>query len=167
MTSTTRLPEPSIRGRLVRFGLGLAIALSLLLTPPVELTDPDGLFWMLLAIAIWEIPGLWETALDLAAGRTVAAVAVTGGLVIGVGSLLAGNEFWSAPLQWYSYAWMTLVLGIQSISFAVAAVIATPGCEWRALPHLIARLRGDRVTPFAACQLHIERLDRASRSRGP
>lgn len=151
----------------MRLVLGLMIALSLFLTTPADLTDPDGLLWILLGIAAWEIPALWEVMLDLPGGRTIAAVALASGLVIGGGSLIAGQNFWSAPLQWYSYAWLTVVLGIQSISFVVAAAIATPGCEWRALPHLIARLRGDRVIPFAACQLHIERLDRASRWRSP
>lgn len=147
--------------------MGLGIAFSLLLTPPGDLTDPDGLLWALLGIAIWEVPALWETMLDLPAGRTVAAVAVVSGLVIGVASLLAGNDFWSTPLQWYAYVWLAAVLGIQSVSFVVAAAIATPGCEWRALPHLVARLRGETVIPFAACQLHLERLDRTSPSRRP
>lgn len=38
--------------------------------------------------------------------------------------------------------WMSYVFGHLGVSFVVAAIIRTPGCEMRGLPHLWSKLTG-------------------------
>lgn len=150
----------------MRVGIGLGMAVLLLLTPPVEMPDPDGLFWILLAVAVWETAGLWQTLLGLRKGWVATGVLALVGVVLALIGTVVGSPFWSAALQMFAYTWMAGVLGLQAVSFLVAGVISTPGCEWRAIPHLIAILRGRQVR-FASCSLHLESLDRNEAPRDP
>ena len=50
---------------------------------------------------------------------------------------LFGQEFTAFLMLWMSY-----VFGHLGVSFVVAAIIRTPGCEMRGLPHLWSRITG-------------------------
>jgi hypothetical protein len=62
-------------------------------------------------------------------------------------------------LGWLVYVLIVTVDGLLALSFLLAAALRTPGCEWRALPHLRARLSGEK-TAFHPCAIYLHRLDR-------
>lgn len=61
-------------------------------------------------------------------------------------------------LGWFMYMVVVVVIGLMALSFYLAALLRTPGCEWRAIPHLIAKARGVE-TKFHACSIYLHRLD--------
>jgi len=61
-------------------------------------------------------------------------------------------------LGWYCYAIAVAVNAAWSMSFGLAGVLGTPGCEWGALRHLVALARG-REFISNECSLGLGRLD--------
>ncbi len=59
---------------------------------------------------------------------------------------------------------MTYVYGHLGISFILAAFLATPGCEMRALPHLLGMIAGGEAREHC-CPGFIEHIDRWERQR--
>ena len=55
---------------------------------------------------------------------------------------LAHGQAWTQPLGWLLVAWLIYTFAHLGISFVLAAVLATPGCEMRAIPHLFTLLSG-------------------------
>jgi hypothetical protein len=53
-----------------------------------------------------------------------------------------------------------LVFGALSVSFPVAIVMRTPGCELNAVPRLVARLRGTTDEETRRCLLGVDLLDK-------
>ena len=152
--------RPGSIGRLVRALLGLGILSGLLLTSPQELADPDGLFWLLTAFAIWALPHIFTIGFNQEWGRWPQLVLGVLALVsIGMDWFLY-HAFWAPPLAWFLYALDWLVLGSLAGSYLLASLLATPGCEWRALPDLIARLKGKQLHDPHYCPMGLDRLDR-------
>lgn len=143
----------------MRLLLGLSLLAGLLLTSPAELSDPDGLFWLLSLYALWSLHHLFDVLLDRDWGRLpqgifLVLVAVAGGL-----DFLLYGRVWAAPLAWLVYLVDLVVLGGLAGSFLLAAIWRVPGCEWRALPYLIAQARDQPFEPHP-CSLYLHRLDR-------
>jgi hypothetical protein len=159
--------RPGLIGRLVRALLGLGILLGMLLTSPQELADPDGLFWLLTAFAIWALPHIFTIALNRRWGRWPQIVSgVLVAATIGFDWLLY-HAFWALPLAWLLYMIDWLVLGALAGSYLLASLLATPGCEWRALPDLYARLSGKRFQSPHRCPMGLDRLDHWEARRKP
>jgi hypothetical protein len=57
------------------------------------------------------------------------------------------------------FVWLLYTLGHLGVSFVLAAVIATPGCEMRSLPQLGAKLRR-RTTDMHYCPGILTPVDR-------
>jgi hypothetical protein len=88
---------------------------------------------------------------------------VAGAVVLGSVGYLASGEVWTTALAAWVYAGDLLVFGALSVSFPVAIVMRTPGCELNALPRLVARLRGGSDAETRRCLLGVDLLDRQSR----
>ena len=74
-------------------------------------------------------------------------------------SYLTDGTVWSPALGWFVYIWITYVSGHLGISFLLAALLATPGCEMRAIPHLYMLVTG-RETQEHYCPGHLDKLDK-------
>jgi hypothetical protein len=87
-------------------------------------------------------------------GLWPAVVFLAGGAAIG----LAGAGVWNPVLAGWTYAGDLLAWGALAVSFPVAIVTRSPGCELGALPWLLAgRERG--AAPRRGCAVGLDRLD--------
>jgi hypothetical protein len=77
-----------------------------------------------------------------------------------VGGYLASREIWTTALAAWVYAGDLVVFGALAVSFPVAIVTRTPGCEFNALPRLVARLRGTADEETRRCLLGVDLLDK-------
>jgi hypothetical protein len=84
---------------------------------------------------------------------------VPGAAAIGSVGYLASGEIWTTALAVWVYAGDLLVFGALSVSFPVAIVTRTPGCEFNAMPRLVARLRGTSDEETRRCILGVDLLD--------
>lgn len=157
------IPRPGPIGRAVRFGWGVLLA--------VVVWNAIDHSWVFLGT---EIP-YWTTWIGVAIALLVTPYVVNIGwgrnwrsaprlvviLVIGVGmvaSRLILGFWWSEALGWAVLVWYVYVFGHLGISFLLAAILATPGCEMRAIPHLWTIATG-RQTLEHVCPGHIARVD--------
>ncbi|MGH9251055.1 MAG: hypothetical protein ACRD0W_16260, partial [Acidimicrobiales bacterium] len=58
------------------------------------------------------------------------------------------------------YAGDIVVFGALSVSFPVAIAARTPGCEFNAMPRLVARVRGAPDEETRRCILGVDLLDK-------
>jgi hypothetical protein len=80
--------------------------------------------------------------------------------VMGTAGYLATGDVWTTPLATWVFAADILVFTALVVSFPVAIVTRTPGCEFNAIPRLVARLRGRVDEETRRCLLRIDAFDR-------
>jgi hypothetical protein len=157
------LPSPGPIGLAIRVILG-AIAIYafidlagewnvFLRTDPIESERYFTVFTLCLLADVFNIGlrrrwGAWPVVVLLA----VAAV-------MGTTGYLASGEIWTTPLTTWVYAADVLVFAALAVSFPVAIVTRTPGCEFNAIPRLVAWLRGTADEETRRCLLRIDALD--------
>jgi hypothetical protein len=93
----------------------------------------------------------------------VAAVVIAAGCVViagSVGQLLFGR-IWGFPLADLVWWFDILMLGQETLAFALAIALGTPGCEIGVWPELIGRLQSTRTAPVSglACIIGLNLLD--------
>ncbi len=171
------LVRPGWIGRLVRLALGfLTLKLFADLLRFEVLMDrgdtgltssqvPDQLFfWLLMAFFFWILPHVvnigfgtsWRRGPQVVVGGVSAAVAAFG--------LVVHGSAWTEALGWVLLVWLLYESLHLGASFVLAAALATPGCEMRALPELWSRVRG-RASAEHYCPGFLDGLDRWERSR--
>jgi hypothetical protein len=97
--------------------------------------------------------GVWPTV-----------VFVVGGAAIGGAGLLMAGEVWTPVLAGWVYAGDLLVMAALAVSFPVAIVTRSPGCELDALTRLIVGPR-DEAVKRRGCAVGLDRLDRWETAR--
>jgi hypothetical protein len=97
--------------------------------------------------------GLWPAVAFLA-----------GGAAIGLIGSLAGGGVWNPVLAGWTYAGDLLAWGALAVSFPVAIVTRSPGCELGALPWLLGGRKGE-AAPRRGCAVGLDRLDAWEASR--
>ncbi len=161
------LHPPGAVGRLVRFALGAS-----LLWLTYRLSVDSGLedltrwqfnFWVL--FALWLFPAVVNIGFGRVWGHWFPRVAiVTTGLAAALASYPSHGTVAGPSLWWVVVPWMIYTFGHLGLSFVLAAAQATPGCEMRAIPHLIGRItRRPRAEHY--CPGFLDRLDRWERGR--
>ena len=75
------------------------------------------------------------------------------------------GTWWAPPLGLFVLAWLIYFAAHLGLSFILSALLATPGCEMRAIPHLWT-LSTRRPTKEHYCPSFIDRLDRWEANRG-
>ena len=52
------------------------------------------------------------------------------------------GSIWAQPMGAVAFVWLVYVYAHLSVSFLLSAILATPGCEMRAIPHLVSLITG-------------------------
>ena len=142
------LPRPGPIGRLLRFALGLLCLsfVSGLLDVSGNLVDNQGRVQELLWNGILPSLFLISYVVNIGYSRSwkkwpafVSAVVLL--TISGLGYLLEGS-FESAVFARTIWIWELYLFGHLTVSFLLAALIGTPGCEMRALHDVYSRISG-------------------------
>ncbi|NNK48221.1 MAG: hypothetical protein HKP01_05050 [Gemmatimonadetes bacterium] len=163
------IPKPGPVGRAVRLGWGILLVAAVWNAVRYHFVflDSDIPYWTTwigIAIALMVTPYVvnigwgrnWRSV-----PRLVAMLGIGAGVIA---SRLFLGAWWSEALGWAVLVWYVYTLGHLGISFLLAAVLATPGCEMRAIPHLWTTVTG-RPTREHICPGHIARVDSWERAR--
>ena len=157
------LPKPGVIGRIARLllgGLCLYPVLIFWMQPGalVRSAVPHWSTWVAILYAVY----LFPPVVNIGFGVSWKAWPryVDGGLIVlgVVAGWLVGDSWWTPVLG--RYVWLTVfyVFGHLGLSFLLSAVIATPGCEMRAIPHLWTLVTG-RATREHYCPGFLDRVD--------
>lgn len=159
-----QLPKPGPIGRLGRLVLG---ALSLMFVSSavqfsqafITLSHIDPLMYaIVIAITFWVLPEVVDLGLTVGWGRRLR-WAILGLCAAAIGlDLILYKEFWGPPLGIILFIVSVLTHTYLGTSHVLAALIATPGCEMRAIPHLAALVRG-KSTEAVVCPGHWSAVD--------
>lgn len=160
------LAPPGWIGRSVRLLVGLWLLLALYSLAGfgwevfVVAGPPSGwTWWAFIAIAFWITPPVVNIGFTRDwSGRPRAVIAAVAGFAI-VLDLSFYGTWWAPPLGAFVWLWLVYFSAHLGVSFVLAAVLATPGCEMRAIPHLWTRLTG-RSTAEHYCPSFLDRIDR-------
>lgn len=160
------LARPGPIGRIVRAVLG-ALCLWLVWqlaadSAIADLSNPS--FWFLALLALSLAPYVVNIGFGIEWGawpRIASAIVIIAAAVVSY--LMAGS-----PLGYGLWAtvtiWMIYVYAHLGVSFLLAAVLATPGCEMRAIPHLLG-LVFKQTAREHYCPGFIDNVDRWEHSR--
>ncbi len=161
---------PGPIGRAVRLILGLLllwVVYRLLFRSDVtDLLHPS--FWFGIIIALWVGPAVISIGWGREwTNRQIRLLAVFLGIALAALSYLMDGNPAGRLVWWYVLLFQVYVFGHLGICFVLASVLATPGCEMRAIPHLYGLLTG-RDRDEHPCPSFIGNLDRweAGRQKG-
>jgi len=155
--------RPGSVGLLIRVVLGAAAVYALveLATQWDSFRDQDLIesdFWFITLFTLF-IPEVFNIGLRRRWGVWPLVVFLAGAAAIGSASYLAARELWTTALAAWVSAGDLLVFAALSVSFPVAIVARTPGCELNAMPRLVARLRSTSDAETRRCILGMDLLD--------
>lgn len=166
------LSRPRFIGRAVRFLIGawLLWALYILLrhgwTILVDTSPPNRIeWWLFIMIAFWLTPQVVNIGFTRNWQRAPQIVIVTLAALATVIDLVVYGTWWAPPLGLLVLAWLVYFSAHLGLSFVLSALVATPGCEMRAMPHLWTLATG-RPTKEHHCPSFIDRIDRWEANRG-
>ena len=156
--------RPGPVGLLIRVVLGTAAVYALveLLTKwdifrDQNLIESD--FWFITLFTLCLLADVFNIGLRRRWGPWPIVVFLAGAVVLGSASYLAAGEIWTTALAAWVYAGDLLVFAALTVSFPVAIATRTPGCEFNALPRLVARLRGTADEETRRCLLGVDLFD--------
>jgi hypothetical protein len=117
-------------------------------------------FWFVTVFTVCLLADVFNIGLRRRWGVWPIVVFLAGAAAIGSASYLAAGEIWTTALAAWVYAGDLVVFAALSVSFPVAIVMRTPGCELNALPKLVARLRGTADEETRRCLLGVDLFDK-------
>jgi hypothetical protein len=125
----------------------------------LEDTLPDLQWLPLVLLALYVFPYVVNLGWGRSWGRwpQIAIVVLVAG-VAAVGFMATG-AVWGKAAGTLLFLWLAYTFGHLGLSFLLAAGIATPGCEMRAIPHLWALLSG-RAAAEHHCPGPMDGVDR-------
>ena len=167
------LDRPGPVGRLVRLSLGVlcSYALYVLIVHRVSIIDtpvsvlPNLTIMVVAAILI--INYVVNIGFGRSLGRWPSYVSVGSVLLLAANSWLAFGTADHPMVGVGIWIWLFYFYSHLGVSFALAAVIATPGCEMRAIPELLGRLTGRTAAEHHCPASFITRVDSWERSTRP
>jgi len=157
--------RPGPVGLLIRVVLGAAAVYALVelvtkwdIFRDQNLIESD--FWFITLFTLCLLADVFNIGLRRRWGPWPIVVFLAGAAAIGAAGYLAAGGVWTTALAAWVYAGDLLVFAALSVSFPVAIVMRTPGCELNALPRLVARLRGTADEETRRCLLGVDLLDK-------
>jgi hypothetical protein len=165
------LIRPGPVGRLVRFGLGALCLYALwvvMLNLKVFVANPVSMLTeltLMIVAAIWVFNYVVNIGFSKSWNRRPLFVSMAVLLLsAGVAFVWSGSFdslIFGVPLTlWLVYFYLHL-----GVSFVVAALVGTPGCEMRAIPELIGRMTGNLSEEHECPAAFITRIDAWERAR--
>jgi hypothetical protein len=159
------LPPPGPIGRTVRLLIGLALAdfvyQWLFAVDRSDLTEPMVLLWT--AFSFYLAPYVVNIGFGVRWGAWPR-IGLALILAASAGAAFAIDGSWDSDILWQGLRGTQVYLyGHLGISFLLSGVLGTPGCEMRAIPHLIEKLGGSAKAEHY-CPGPIDPLDRWERS---
>lgn len=166
------LEPPGPIGRLTRLVLGLLCAYALyeLILYRVNITStpvsvlPNLTIMVLAAILI--INYVVNIGFGRSFGRWPSYISIAVALLLATVSWLSFGTPDHSLLGIALWLWLAYFYGHLGVSFLLAAAIATPGCEMRAIPDLYGRLTGRRVKEHHCPASFITRIDAWEQGKG-
>src|SRR5215218_11096012 len=156
---------PGPVGLLIRVVLGAAAVYALVelvtkwdIFRDQNLIESD--FWFVTVFTLCLLADVFNIGLRRHWGVWPIVVFLAGAAAIGSVGYLASREIWTTALAAWVYAGDLVVFGALAVSFPVAIVTRTPGCEFNALPRLVARLRGTADEETRRCLLGVDLFDK-------
>ena len=160
------LAPPGPIGRVIRliFGLACGYALYELIAHGSGLITRQDLndhaWWPMILIALYVFPDVLNIGFGIKWNRET----IYGILLMTMGSAaIAAWAFWGSPLGpplgLAIYVWLFYTFAHLGFAFLLAALIATPGCEMRSIPHAWSLISG-KQTREHYCPGFITPLDR-------
>ncbi len=158
------LDKPGPIGRVVRLSIATlclwAVWQLAVFSGVGALRSPS--WWLAAGFALWLAPyvvnigfgvkwGAWPRVISLALAAAGAIAAY----------LIAGNVL-ATPFYLTLNIWMLYIFTHLGLSFALSAVLATPGCEMRSIPHLLGMITGKKAIEHY-CPGFIDNVDRWER----
>lgn len=165
------LARPGPVGRLLRFALGLACLYGFselirvapyFIERPLELL-PNLLLMIMVVLCVFNYVVNIGFSKDWKFYPTLVSVMVLGG-VAGVGYLVTGSAS-SFLLGLLIVVWMGYFYAHLGISFVLAAMLGTPGCEMRAIPELLGKVSNREIKEHHCPSTIITGIDRWERNR--
>ncbi len=166
------LIRPGPVGRLIRLGWGILITYVFANTVANSILALDGsralvgtttpqntVFWAILLLWFMVTPYVINIGFSRNWGRKPQFVIVGIAAILVAISYVTNGTAWSPALGWFIYIWVAYVSGHLGISFLLSAVLATPGCEMRAIPHLYTAVSGHE-TKEHYCPGHLDAIDK-------
>lgn len=167
------LVTPGWIGRLIRLGLGLALMkffydllrFEILMdrgdTGLTSSQAPDQVwFWVLAVWLFWILPFVVNIGFGVSWRRWPQLAVLASAAIAIVVILMSEGTIWSEPLGWVLLVWLLYESLHLGLSFVLSAVLATPGCEMRALPHLWTLLTGKKKSEHFCPSGFFDSLDR-------
>jgi len=144
------LEKPSIIGRIARFALGLAClyfiyALILHGEGVIYSLESNVMTWFAVITAFY----LTNHVVSIGFGKKwgqmprIILILVSAGLIL-LGLFTEGQVL-GTPFRYFLYTFLFYFYLHLGLSFIISAIIATPGCEMRAIPHLYTILTGKKT----------------------
>ena len=159
------LKKPGPVGRMVRLLLGGFLLwncyLFLTLVGPEHLDNTTVLIWF--AATVWLVPYVVNIGWGVRWGMWPRITLIGLWAVAGLAGWMVQGEL-ANPALWFVLKWSSLyVMGHLGLSFVLSGIIATPGCEMRAIPHLVGLASGQARAEHY-CPGIIDSVDRGERS---
>lgn len=160
---TLSKPGPLGRGVRLVFGVGCAWLAYRMVTYPTQLVRtswPDDIeLWLWIVFGFSVFPYVVNIGYSLNWKRWPQAALVVLAAGAGVIGLARYGSFWAPPLGWLLTVWFVYLYGHLGISFLLAGVLGTPGCEMRSIPHLWTIVTGNDTAEHY-CPGLLGRVDR-------
>ena len=154
------LIKPGVIGRSVRLVLG--ILCIMLAWDVATASSPDmaasASWWLVILLALIVVNYVVNIGFGLAIGHWPLIGSVGLLAISAATSLLSSGSPFAYPLFVSSAVWLFYVFTHLGLSFLLAATLGTPGCEMRAIPHLIGMARGTEVSEHY-CPAFIDNID--------
>ena len=164
------LPRPGAIGRAARL-LFAALCLFALWSVLEQVGDFLGStssalaqFVVAIAVAFWVFPHVVNIGFSKGWRRRPQVAIVLLLLVGAAASWIFYGSILGPPLGLIMFVWLMYVFGHLGVSFALATVLATPGCEMRAIPHVWTVMTG-RTTKEHYCPGALDRIDKWEAAR--
>ena len=157
------LHKPGIIGRLVRILLGIATSVFLIEVVQsfpgiLRVTSPTDKLLIGIAFSFYVLPYVINIGFHRNWNRLPQLIIIIlAAVAIGFSYFMFGR-IWGPPIALIAFLMLTYVLAHLSVSFFLAAILATPGCEMRSIPHLIGLISG-RSSSVYTCPGGLSHLD--------
>jgi len=164
------LPPPGPIGRAFRLILGVACLFYVVQILQLPWFDKESnrvaaLLWNGILPALFLVSYVVNIGFSLALKKWPAILSALLLAASAVWGYMAQGQFETPLLANVLALWLLYVFIHLGVSFVLSALLATPGCEMRAIPHLLAKLRGISSKEHHCPVGPISHIDRWERER--